>query len=109
MALFEAGRFEEAKSLLRKTLPVARRVLGDNDTTTLRMRMNYGRVLYKDDGATLDDLREAVETLEETERIARRVLGGANPTVGSIVRALQGARGALRARVARANRPTPNL
>ena len=25
--------------------------------------------LYKDDGATLDDLREAVTTLEETERI----------------------------------------
>ena len=43
------------------------------------MRMNYGRTLYNDDGATLDDLREAVTTLEETERIARRVLGGARP------------------------------
>ena len=29
--------------------------------------------------ATLDDLREAVRTLEETERTARRVLGGAHP------------------------------
>ena len=29
--------------------------------------------------ATLDDLREAVETLEELTRTARRVLGGAHP------------------------------
>ena len=35
--------------------------------------------VYKDPGATLDDLREAVTTLEESERIARRVLGGAHP------------------------------
>ena len=34
----------------------------------------------EDDAATLDDLREAVTTLEDAERIARRVLGGAHPT-----------------------------
>ena len=28
---------------------------------------------------SLDDLREAVATLEDTERIARRVLGGSHP------------------------------
>ena len=32
-----------------------------------------------DTGATLDDLREAVTTLEELERTARRVFGGAHP------------------------------
>ena len=32
--------------------------------------------LYDNDDATLDDLREAVTTLEDVERIARRVLGG---------------------------------
>ena len=98
VALFEAGRFEEAKSLLRKTLPVARRVLGDNDTTTLRMRMNYGWAFYKDDGATLDDLREAVMTLKETERTARRVLGGAHPLAEEIGDRLQEARAALGSR-----------
>ena len=36
-------------------------------------------MLYDDPGATLDDMREAVTTLEELERIARRVLGGAHP------------------------------
>ena len=35
---------------------------------------------YKDAGATLADLRVAVNTLEETERIARRVWQGAHPT-----------------------------
>ena len=43
------------------------------------MRMNYARALYKDDDATLDDLREAVMTLEDAGRIARRVFGGAHP------------------------------
>ena len=53
---------------------------------------------YKDDGATLDDLREAVTTLEDAERIARRVLGGAHPTTGWVEIALREARAALRAR-----------
>ena len=55
-------------------------------------------VLYMDTSATLDDLREAVTTLDEAERIARRVLGGANPTVLGIEDSLQDARAALRAR-----------
>ena len=36
--------------------------------------------LHADDDATLDDLREAVTSLEEIEPIARRVLGSAHPT-----------------------------
>ena len=62
------------------------------------MRWNYAESLYKDDGATLDDLREAVTTLEDTERIARRVLGGAHPLTEGIEYELQDARAALRAR-----------
>ena len=97
-SLHSLHRFEEAKSVLRKIIPVARRVFGDSHELTLRMRTNYARSLYKDDGATLDDLREAVTTLEETERTARRVLGGAHPTTEDIVRDLQLARAALGAR-----------
>ena len=67
---------------------------------TLSLRGIYAQTLYKDKRATLDDLREAVETLEETERIAQRVLGGANPTVCAIVEALRYARETLRAREA---------
>ena len=47
------------------------------------MRKIYAGALYKD-GATLDDLREAVTTLEEIEPIARRVLGGSHPSTKGI-------------------------
>ena len=97
-SLITLERFEEAKALLRKTMPVARRVLGENDETMLKMRWIYAEALYKDNAATLDDLREAVTTLEEIERTARRDLGGAHPTVRSMEESLQQARAVLRAR-----------
>ena len=96
--LGDLQRFEEAKSLLRKVVPVARRVLGGSNENTLRLRWLCGRVLYGDDGATLDDLREALTTLEETDRTARRVLGGAHPTTSAIEGSMQAARAALCAR-----------
>ena len=61
-------------------------------------RNNYAGALFADPAATLDDLREAVTTLEETERIARRVFGGAHPATTTQDRALRDARAALRAR-----------
>jgi len=91
-------RFEEVKALLRKTIPVARRVLGEGDVNTLRLRWNHAKSLYQDGSATLDDLREAVATYEEIERTARRVLGGAHPLTVDIGRGLQYARSALAAR-----------
>ena len=91
-------RFDEAKSLMRKTIPVARRVLGGDNGITLRVKFTYALALYNDTGATLDDLSEAVATLEETERTARRVLGGAHPIVQASERSLEHARAALRAR-----------
>jgi len=92
------SRFKEAKTLLRRTLPAAQRVLNGGNEIPLRMRLNYARALYKDDGATLDDLREAVTTLEDAGRIARRVLGGAHPLTVEIERMLQFVRAELRAR-----------
>ena len=56
------------------------------------MRWNYAEVLYLDTGATLDTLREAVTTLEDTDRIARRVLGGTHPVTRSIENSLKVAR-----------------
>ena len=74
---------------------MARRVIGASHELTLRMGWTYALALYKDDGATLADLREAVSTLEDTERIARRVLGGAHPFTGCIEVNLGDAREAL--------------
>ena len=51
-----------------------------------------------DDGATPDDLREAVEIFEEVERTSRRLLGAAHPRVFDIELNLKSARAALRAR-----------
>ena len=85
-------RFEEAKSLLRRIIPVARRVLGESDDTTFRIRLLYAEALYLDTGATLDDIREAVTTLEETEPIARRVLGKSHPLTIWIEKELRDAR-----------------
>ena len=85
---------------MRKMTPAARRVLGDKDRLTLKIRWAYGLSLYKDAGATLDDLREAVTTLEGTERTARRVMGRAHPLTTAIEHDLRHSRAILRAREA---------
>ena len=64
------------------------------------MRSFYAETIYADADATLDDLREAVATLEETERISRRVLGIAHPNAPKLEYHVRKARAALRAREA---------
>ena len=91
-------RFGEAKALLRTTIPVALRVLGESDTLRLTMRKIFAMALYEDPAATRSDLREATTTLEEIERTARRMLGGAHPTTAAIERNLRASRDALYAR-----------
>ena len=98
VTLHKLERYAEAKTLLRKTLLVAQRVSRDVDENTLRLRWLYGEALYDDPAATLEDLREAVTTFEDTERIARRTLGATHPTTKGIVTGLRYARAALRAR-----------
>ena len=96
--LINANRFEEAKSLLRKKIPVARRALKEDHDLMLRMRWSYARALCEADRATLDDLREGVTTLEDTTRIARRVLGSSHPLTLLYEQDLQTARELLAAR-----------
>ena len=91
-------RYAESRALMRKTIPVALRSFGESTELTLQLRANYAAALYMDDGATLDDIREAVSTLEEIERIARRVFGGRHPTAVRMVRSLQKARAVLSTR-----------
>ena len=89
-------RFKEAKTLLRKTTPVARRVLGESNDLTLKLRNIYALALCNDGDATLNDLREAVTTLEDAVRTARRLLGSAHPTTRMTEENLRHARAALR-------------
>ena len=99
-SLISLHRFEEAKSVLRKIIPMARRVFAESHELTLRMRSNYVAALINAGSAMLDDLREAVTSLEDTEQTARRVLGSAHPLTGAIEQSLRDARAALRARKA---------
>ena len=62
------------------------------------MRWTSAAALWNDPLATLDDLREAVSTLEDAERTARRVLGGQHPLTVGIEHNLQDARAELAAR-----------
>ena len=60
--------------------------------------MVYAESLYEDASATLDDLREAMATLEDTARTARRVLSGTHPLTLDIERELRIAQAVLRPR-----------
>ena len=97
ISLSALHRLKEARALMRKMMPLARRVLGEDHELTLRMRLVYASAV-DGDVATLDVIRDSVTRLEEIERTARRVLGGAHPTTDAIEDALQDARAALRAR-----------
>ena len=77
---------------------MAQRLLVDSHDLMLRMRRTYANAFYQDPAATLDDLREAVTTLEDAERIARRVYGRAHPDTAAIEGNLKGMRAAVRAR-----------
>ena len=77
---------------------MARRVLGESNEITIKMRWTYARALYGDPAATLDDLRESVETLQETAKIMRQVYGGAHPLTVGVEKALREARATLAAR-----------
>ena len=61
------------------------------------MLWTYAETLYRDDCATLEDLREAVTTLEEVERPTQRVFGISHPLVTAIEYHLRLARAALHA------------
>ena len=81
-------------------MPVARRLFEKSNDLLIKMRTLYARALYDDPAATLEDILEAVTTLEDIERITRRVLGGAHPLMKTIELHLRAAQAALRAREA---------
>ena len=62
------------------------------------MRWLYAEALYKDPGATLNDLQESMEMLEDTTQTMRRVFGSAHPEVVRVEKDLHSARVVLAAR-----------
>ena len=67
-SLLDAKRFTEAKSLLRERLSEARRALGAEADVVLHLHWNYAATLYSDDGASRDDVIEALAILEGHQR-----------------------------------------
>ena len=55
--------------------------------------------------APVDDLRESLKILEDTARIARRVLGAAHPVTAEIMHYLRDARATLSTRGTRVEEP----
>ena len=77
--LLELERLEEAKRLLRKVIPVARRVLGNEHDLTLSLCEDLSRATLLDGESSAEKKREALRTLEDTLGIMRRVLGPQHP------------------------------
>ena len=78
IALVDLRCFEEAKRLLRKTIPVARRVLGAEHARTLSLREDLARATLDGDSSSKEK-RKALQMLEDTVAVMRRVLGPQHP------------------------------
>ena len=89
-------RFEEAKSLLRKLMPVAQRVHGTEHMRTISLREDLARAMLDDRDSSLVEIREALETLEEILGVMQRVLGASHPETRRVQQHLKAYREDLR-------------
>ena len=76
--LLDLKRFEEAKRLLRKVMPVARRVFGTEHERTLSLQEDFARAMLLGDSSP-EEKRNALLVLEDTLGVMRRVLGKSHP------------------------------
>ena len=98
VSLNDHGRYAESKAFFRENLgPDSdfQRALGREHFYTLRARVIYATALYEDSDASIGDIREAVNILEDVCRRARRVLGDAHPDYPRFLSRLAKAKGAL--------------
>ena len=75
------GRYEEAKTVLRKTTALARRVLPPEDFSMLRLRCHQARALYlpsNGPSASPENKVQGLAILREVEPTSRRVFGPTN-------------------------------
>ena len=72
-------QFDEARAFLRDRIPEAVRSLGKNHESTFRLQRMYAQCLYRNDGASLDDITTAIATLEDLDRRQTRTFGASHP------------------------------
>jgi len=99
-ALYKDGDFSELKEVLRALLSV-QDVQGLHG---LQLRWLYASALRDAENATLDDLVEAVETLDDVSQKWRRMLGPQHPDYPAVENALNRTRKALAQARARASK-----
>ena len=88
-------RFGDAKAFLLDRIPEAIRALGKDHDLAFKMQRMYARCLYKNDGASLEDITAAVATLEDIDRLMTRVYGASHPQTGATRAHLAAARAKL--------------
>jgi len=69
----------ETKRLLPDYIRAAAQGLGEEHIMTLRLRLTLEEARFKDNTATLDDVRAAVESLSDLTDVFGRVFGGGVP------------------------------
>jgi hypothetical protein len=98
ITLREADKNADAKSFLRGRVLIADRFLGREKMLSLRLRWVYANSLTDSADATIDDLVEAVETLESVAKSWKRVMGERHPETVKVLNASKSAREKLRLR-----------
>ena len=91
-SLIEANLFKEAMSLLRDTIPTARRVLGEENDLTLCLRSHYACAISYDTNSSRARVHKAVAILKDVLQTSRRVFGNQHPIVEEFLRDLENTR-----------------
>jgi hypothetical protein len=87
LSLLDLRHFKEAKKVLRKVMPVARRVLGTEHHLTFSLREDLCRATLDGDSSA-NEKRDALKMLEDTLGVMRRVLGPQHPDTQRVQRNL---------------------
>ena len=78
-SLVHTSHFTEARSLMRKHLPIARRVVGPDHEITYGIIETLAGAMFQNALAPRKDLVEATEMLTKQLKRLRQVLGAAHP------------------------------
>ena len=93
--LLDLRRFKEAKKVLRKVMPVAGRVLGNDHELMSSIREDLCRATLHGDSSA-NEKRDALKMLEDTLGVMRRVLGPQHPDTQRVQESLHMYRGHFR-------------
>ena len=95
ISLIRGKKWAETKDLTHEALPAARRALGSDHELTIKLECQLARASYADEGASLDELRQAISMYEDLIRRARRIFGDSHPAAESMAARIEEARTTL--------------